>query len=844
MHVIVGIVVFVVGVGVLGWWGSTSHAPRMEDRVREAAASAKGATIHPVETTVSGRDIVVSGLANSEAERDAILDRLKMAEGRRVVRDELGVLKMAAPYILRAVKAEGSITLSGNTPTVAAQEDFATATGLGVDALEIAAGMPDAAWTGVGEAGVRAVGHLINGDFSLSGRDATLNGVAATPVEKARAMAELGALPAGYTLNDLVELEDDGTPMRVDMDINGTELFVGDSKLPKGMAADVLTSSVGLDAELDAVTLAKIAGPTEDWADFATAGATALGALDVGELRISGKKLSLIGNATRDGRATALQSLSSIGYAYDVSSDISLTDDGQPFSLNVTYDGDRVSSRGKVPFGTSADLAATTLGASAESTDMRVAEIDDEAGTWADAATTSLMALKNLTNGQLNIDDRDITLIGSATRQGRGAAENTLSALPGGYTVTQNVSLDDDGRPFQMVVNYDGASADATGKLPFGMDGVDLIAALGPNSTTDFDIAEIESENDAWPAAANSGLNALSKLQNGTLTIMGQDVTLRGTAVTPDNGTQIANLMQNMPSGFTSTTEFDYLDDGTAPSFDVKYSADRGAEVSGKLPAGLTAPDIAEALNLTSIESTATEGLTGAPDAATEALAKLSAWLPELTSVQLSTQDEDIKVAAVAAPGVDMELLEDGLSADFAGSVNVEGSSNLPAIGSERINALSGLREQFTGVAWVPIYDFAASVDVCQRQTINIMQNDPIGFVSGGSRLDAKSMRGINALAGLINHCNAGGDFAIDVAGHTDSQGSEDGNQRLSQARAQSVFAALIERGVDPEMMTATGFGESTPIADNGTEEGRAANRRTELVWSEASAANDETQGE
>lgn len=70
----------------------------------------------------------------------------------------------------------------------------------------------------------------------------------------------------------------------------------------------------------------------------------------------------------------------------------------------------------------------------------------------------------------------------------------------------------------------------------------------------------------------------------------------------------------------------------------------------------------------------------------------------------------------------------------------------------------------------------------------------------------------------------------IDVIGHTDNTGSEAYNQRLSEARAQSVAAVLVSRGVRPDRVAAFGRGESAPVATNATPEGRAQNRRVEIV--------------
>jgi outer membrane protein OmpA-like peptidoglycan-associated protein len=70
----------------------------------------------------------------------------------------------------------------------------------------------------------------------------------------------------------------------------------------------------------------------------------------------------------------------------------------------------------------------------------------------------------------------------------------------------------------------------------------------------------------------------------------------------------------------------------------------------------------------------------------------------------------------------------------------------------------------------------------------------------------------------------------IVVAGHTDSRGSSTYNRRLSLARAESVRAFLVNSGVAPERISASGRGEDEPIADNRTAEGRANNRRVEII--------------
>jgi OmpA-OmpF porin, OOP family len=73
------------------------------------------------------------------------------------------------------------------------------------------------------------------------------------------------------------------------------------------------------------------------------------------------------------------------------------------------------------------------------------------------------------------------------------------------------------------------------------------------------------------------------------------------------------------------------------------------------------------------------------------------------------------------------------------------------------------------------------------------------------------------------------GDVNVEVAGHTDSVGSDEHNMDLSQRRAEAVRAYLIGKGVSADRLIAKGYGESQPVADNDTEEGRFKNRRVEL---------------
>ncbi len=102
-----------------------------------------------------------------------------------------------------------------------------------------------------------------------------------------------------------------------------------------------------------------------------------------------------------------------------------------------------------------------------------------------------------------------------------------------------------------------------------------------------------------------------------------------------------------------------------------------------------------------------------------------------------------------------------------------------------------------------------------------------ITFDVGKSTIKPESMGEINRIVQLMNE---NPDLKFSVEGHTDSTGNANSNQTLSEARSQAIVAKLVEMGIAADRLTAVGKGQNNPIADNGTDEGRAKNRRVEFV--------------
>ena len=100
-------------------------------------------------------------------------------------------------------------------------------------------------------------------------------------------------------------------------------------------------------------------------------------------------------------------------------------------------------------------------------------------------------------------------------------------------------------------------------------------------------------------------------------------------------------------------------------------------------------------------------------------------------------------------------------------------------------------------------------------------------FETGKADLKEESYKVIDELVAYLNRKD---DERIELGGHTDNVGKAKSNQILSEARANTVRTYLLSKGIDPNRVTAKGYGLSKPIASNKTAAGKAQNRRTEVT--------------
>ncbi len=113
----------------------------------------------------------------------------------------------------------------------------------------------------------------------------------------------------------------------------------------------------------------------------------------------------------------------------------------------------------------------------------------------------------------------------------------------------------------------------------------------------------------------------------------------------------------------------------------------------------------------------------------------------------------------------------------------------------------------------------------CQQEIDIYLKRERVTFKSGRAELHDSSYPILNMLASIARNCGA----RLEVAGHTDSVGDASVNMKLSQRRSDAVRKYLVQSGVSPDKIVARGYGETQPIADNTSDEGRDTNRRIEF---------------
>lgn len=180
-----------------------------------------------------------------------------------------------------------------------------------------------------------------------------------------------------------------------------------------------------------------------------------------------------------------------------------------------------------------------------------------------------------------------------------------------------------------------------------------------------------------------------------------------------------------------------------------------------------------------------------------------------------------------------LSMLTRGVVTVTADNLSVRGSSmhentraEMSGLLADQLGQTAAYELEITYVAPPDPVDLAPDPEVCEADIVKLQEQAKITFEPGSATIASASLDTLNAIADILDQC---GEIRLEIQGHTDSQGRETMNRQLSQGRAQSVLNQLRARRVLTSTYVATGYGESQPIADNDTEEGREANRRIEF---------------
>ena len=234
----------------------------------------------------------------------------------------------------------------------------------------------------------------------------------------------------------------------------------------------------------------------------------------------------------------------------------------------------------------------------------------------------------------------------------------------------------------------------------------------------------------------------------------------------------------------------------------------------------------------TTEQPAATAPVTAAP--ATTQLATTTTAAPSTTATPASTTPATTVPAAsattapaapttsVAAPETDATIEQPVRWAEFSGGkVYLEGTVPDQATADE-------VRDKAGAVVGIDnvLVNYAIVAGAPRPPSAPLYVRDSVLFAKNSVDINSTA-RGVLDLGVVLMSQNP--QITIDIEGHTDSDGSDEMNQALSQRRVDVIFDYLVSQGVDPTRLTKQAYGEARPIADNATAEGRAKNRRVEF---------------
>ena len=328
-----------------------------------------------------------------------------------------------------------------------------------------------------------------------------------------------------------------------------------------------------------------------------------------------------------------------------------------------------------------------------------------------------------------------------------------------------------------------------------------------------------------WARAASAAIATLGSYETATLTMSDLEMTLEAGPGTDAErfAKDAARLESTLPAEFTLTAaieEAGAVEPEAGPTeFTATRSSDGRVTLGGRLGSERSlsvADSFAKALFGMENVSTNVEVQEGVPTGwSPRVLASLDA-LSILDRGAVTVQEDDITISGIS------------------------GVQNAKSEITRILSAPSGTRPRFEiEVTYDESRDAQRAPPTpqeCVDQVNDVLESRQITFAPGSADIDEESHASVETIADILRTCDG---VAMEVAGYTDSQGSEEMNRNLSKRRADALLVALTARRVVTSELEAEGYGEADPIADNSTPEGREANRRIEfrLIGAEEGAA-------
>ena len=201
-------------------------------------------------------------------------------------------------------------------------------------------------------------------------------------------------------------------------------------------------------------------------------------------------------------------------------------------------------------------------------------------------------------------------------------------------------------------------------------------------------------------------------------------------------------------------------------------------------------------------------------------------------NIHIDPASDTVSTATIFTAIEALSLLHSGSTEVRPGHIAVDGVSSRPGTENQIRDLLA---EKFGAGTFSLNIDYDSVIAVppplmdprhCLRLLEDTQAQSKVSFEPGSARIRDEAFPIIQQMAVILRNCRH---VPMEVSGHTDNQGRESMNLRLSELRARAVLDELLDAGVIARNVTAKGHGEAHPIADNSTEEGREKNRRIEF---------------